>query len=128
EQQQMSAQLSALARRRATCLRALAALLSLAGPSAAQPQVEEITIAQIRDAFRARTLTCHALVEHYIRRIDAYDKAGPAIKADVLVNPDAVRVADDLDRRFANGGPVGPLHCAPGIVKDNQETGELPTT
>src|SRR5439155_77759 len=65
EHQQMGA-LSALALRRATCLCALAALLWLAGPSAAQPTpVEEITIAQIRDAFRARTLTCRALVEHY---------------------------------------------------------------
>src|SRR5207247_11915 len=90
--------------------------------------IDKISIAQIRDAFRARTLTCRALVEHYIRRIDAYDKAGPAINAIVLVNPDAVRVADDLDRRFAGGGPVGPLHRVPVIVKDNYETVDLPTT
>src|SRR5207247_4211615 len=35
---------------------------------------------------------------------------------------------DDLDRRFADRGPVGPLHCIPVIVKDNYETVDLPTT
>ena len=30
---------------------------------------------------RAGTLTCRRLVEGYLRRIDAYDKVGPAINA-----------------------------------------------
>src|SRR4030095_4906074 len=30
--------------------------------------------------------------------------------------------ADELDRRFAQGGLTGPLHCVPMIVKDNFET------
>ena len=46
---------------------------------------------------RAGTLTCRALVENYLRRIDAYDKNGPAINAIVVVNPAALRVADSLD-------------------------------
>ena len=56
------------------------------------------------------------------RRIDAYDKNGPAINAIVVTNPDALTLADELDRRFAAGGLVGPLHCVPMIVKDNFET------
>jgi Asp-tRNA(Asn)/Glu-tRNA(Gln) amidotransferase A subunit family amidase len=38
------------------------------------------------------------------------------------VNPEALKQADDLDRRAAAGGFVGPLHCIPTIVKDNFET------
>ena len=71
---------------------------------------------------RAGRLTCHSLVQQYLRRIEAYDKRGPAINAIVVINSSAVAEADDLDRRFKATGPVGPLHCVPAIVKDNFET------
>jgi Asp-tRNA(Asn)/Glu-tRNA(Gln) amidotransferase A subunit family amidase len=67
-------------------------------------------------------LTCRALVGQYLRRIEAYDKNGPALNAIVVVNPDAITQAEDLDARFAKGGLTGPLHCIPAIVKDNFET------
>ena len=86
------------------------------------PAVEEMTIAQIHAAMRAHRLTCHALVDAYLKRIDAYDKRGPAINALVVINPNAMKEADELDRRFAQGGLTGPLHCIPAIVKDNFET------
>lgn len=84
--------------------------------------VEETTIAQIHAAMRERRLTCRALVDAYLKRIDAYDKRGPAINALVVINPNATKEADELDRRFAQGGLTGPLHCIPAIVKDNFET------
>jgi amidase len=84
--------------------------------------VEETTIAQIHAAMRARRLTCRALVDAYLKRIEAYDKRGPAINALVVLNPNATKEADELDRRFAQGGLTGPLHCIPAIVKDNFET------
>ena len=71
---------------------------------------------------KAGRLTCHALVQQYLARIDAYDKKGPAINAIVVVNPAALQEADELDRRYKASGPVGPLHCIPLIVKDNFET------
>ena len=90
--------------------------------------VEETTIAQIEAAFRDGSLTCRSLVERYLARIDANDKKGAALNAIVLTNPDALKVADDLDRRFRQSGPVGPMHCVPVIVKDNYETIDMPTT
>jgi len=100
------------------------ALLNVQQQSAAQPpfRVEETTIAQIHEAMRAGRLTCRALVDAYLMRIDKYDKNGPGINAIVQINPDAAKQADDLDRRYAQGGPTGPLHCIPAIVKDNFET------
>src|SRR3954465_11811194 len=65
---------------------------------------------------------CRARVDAYLRRIDAYDKNGPALNAIVVVNPEAQKQADALDQRFAQGGLTGPLHCIPAIVKDNFET------
>ena len=58
---------------------------------------------------KAGRLTCRALVDAYLRRIDAYDKNGPALNAIVVVNPDAQKQADELDRRFAQA--VSPARC-----------------
>src|SRR5262249_29640320 len=63
--------------------------------------VEETTIAQIHAAMREHRLTCRELVEAYLKRIDAYDKRGPAINSLVVLNPNAMKEADELDRRFA---------------------------
>jgi Asp-tRNA(Asn)/Glu-tRNA(Gln) amidotransferase A subunit family amidase len=109
-------------------LRFPALLLLAAAPVAAQFDVEEATIAQVHDAIRAGRLTCRALVGQYLKRIQAYDKNGPALNAIVLINPDVEKQADDLDRRFAQSGLTGPLHCVPMIVKDNFETRELQTS
>ena len=109
----------------AACSRALDAQSSSGGGAF---RVEETTIADIHTAMRAGTLTCRALVADYLRRIDAYDKNGPAINAIVAVNPNALLVADSLDSRFRRDGLTGPLHCIPVIVKDNFETVDLPTT
>ena len=93
-----------------------------APPQAPPFRVEETTIAQIHDAMKAGRLTCRALVDAYLRRIDAYDKNGPSLNAIVMTNPDAQKQADEMDRRYAQSGFVGPLHCIPAIVKDNFET------
>ena len=104
----------------------LPAVLPAQRPSAFR--VEETTISGIHAAFRAKTLSCRALVQRYLERIEAYDKRGPAINALVTVNPAALAVADSLDARYAKDGPVGALHCIPMIVKDNFETRDLQTT
>jgi Asp-tRNA(Asn)/Glu-tRNA(Gln) amidotransferase A subunit family amidase len=84
--------------------------------------VEEITIAQAHSAFRSGALTCRALVDTYLARIAKYDTHGPSLNAIASINANAVSEADRLDRRFAEAGLSGPLHCVPVIVKDNIET------
>ncbi len=87
--------------------------------------IEEATIAQIHAALRAGELTCEGLVAHYLRRISAYDKNGPALNAIIRTNPKALAEAAALDRAQKW---TGPLHCVPVIVKDNFETAGIPTT
>ena len=89
--------------------------------------VVEATIGQVHAAIAAKRLTCRALVDAYLARIAAYDKTGPALNAIVVINAAATTEADELDRRFAQGGLTGPLHCVPTIVKDNFETIGLQT-
>ena len=85
-------------------------------------RVDETTIAQIHTALKGGTLTCRALVQTYLRRIDAYDKRGPAINTIVQINAAALDEASALDRQRAASGISGRLHCIPVIVKDNFET------
>jgi len=112
-------------------LRLAAAVLAAATLSAQTPspfRLEETTIAQIHAAFRGGSVTCRSLVEQYLARIESHDKRGASLNAIVMTNPDALKTADDLDRRFRQSGPVGPMHCVPVIVKDNFETIDMPTT
>jgi amidase len=96
-------------------------------PKSAFPVVET-SIATIHTAMQSGKLSCRALVDTYLARIDAYDKKGPAINSLVYLNGDAAKTADSLDARFKREGLTGPLHCIPMIVKDNFETRDLPTT
>ena len=93
-----------------------------AAPQARSFNVVEATIAEIHAAFRAKTLTCSALVDAYLARIAAYDKQGPSLNAVVLTNPGARAQAAAMDRRFAQDGVRGALYCIPMVVKDNFET------
>ena len=89
---------------------------------------QEAGIADIHAAMEAGRLSCQDLVQMYLDRIDAYDKKGPRLNALVIVNPEALSVARELDERFAQGRMTGPLHCIPVIVKDSYGTADLPTT
>ena len=93
----------------------------------AAPQLDEATIAQVHARMKSGQLTCVALVDYYLARIEAYDKKGPAINAITVINPEARNQAAELDRRYKASGPAGPLHCVPAIVKDNFETSGLQT-
>ncbi|HEY5219865.1 MAG TPA: amidase family protein [Gemmatimonadaceae bacterium] len=96
-------------------------------PAPAPFDVVEATISDVETALHTNVLTCHAVVHDYLDRIGAYDKNGPAINAIITVNPDALAVADSLDR-LAPAARTGSLYCVPMIIKDNYETKGLQTT
>jgi amidase len=90
---------------------------------------QEATIAGIRDAFAAGQLTCTQLTKLYLDRIAAYDLKGPALHAIITVNPKAMEIAAEMDKKYReNPSGVGPLHCIPIILKDNFNTIDMPTT
>lgn len=95
-------------------------------PSAFQPV--EATIDDVRSATAAKRITCRDVVQSYLRRIDAYNKSGPALNAVQSVNGRALQEAERLDTQLAASGPVGPLHCVPVLVKDQVETSDMPTS
>lgn len=88
--------------------------------------VEEATIADIHGAIKSGTLTCRQLVEYYLKRIETYDQP-LELNAIVVINPNALKRADELDMEFQTTKTLRPLHGIPVIVKDNYDTKDLQT-
>ena len=91
-------------------------------------KLEETTIAEIQEAVAARALSSEKLVELYLARIAAYDRAGPRLNSIMYVNPNAKVEAAALDKERADTGPRGPLHGIPVLLKDNIDIANIPTT
>ena len=85
----------------------------------------EATISEIRGAYEAEATSAEAVTEAYLERIEAHDDALNAI---LTVNPHAGDRASELDAAFDRDGFVGPLHGIPIVLKDNQDTADMPTT
>ena len=69
------------------------------------------------------------VVSAYLDRINEIDKNGPALNSIIIVNPDAMQIADELDKEKAAGKIRGPLFGIPVILKDNIDTHDrMPNT
>lgn len=111
-----------------TNLRITVVLLILAAGCASPPSpidVVEASISEIQAAIRERRTTCRMVVQAYLDRIEAYEETLNAI---TIVNPDALARADEIDVAIAGGETLGPLFCAPMLVKDNFDTHDMVTT
>ena len=81
--------------------------------------VTEAGIADLRGALDEGRVTSVEIVEAYLRRIDAYDRGGPALNSVVVLNPEAVNEAFASDQRRARGELRGPLDGIPYTAKDS---------
>ena len=87
-------------------------------------ELDEITIAALQDGMKSGEYTARSLVEKYLARIDAIDRNGPAIRSVIETNPDALAIADELDKERKAKGARGPLHGIPVLIKDNIDTAD----
>jgi amidase len=87
-------------------------------------ELDELTIAQLQDGQRAGEYTAQSLVSKYLGRIRDVDRAGPALRAVIETNPDAMAIAQALDQERKSKGPRGPLHGIPVLIKDNIDTAD----
>jgi amidase len=86
--------------------------------------VVEASVAELQAAMSRGKITSKELTSLYLARIKAIDKAGPKINSVIEVNPDALAIAEALDRERKESGPRGPLHGIPVLIKDNIATGD----
>jgi len=91
-------------------------------------ELEEVSIAELQKRMESGRETARSLVEKYLARIDALDRKGPALRAVLETNPDALAIADALDRERKAGKGRGPLHGIPVLLKDNISTSDRMTT
>jgi amidase len=91
-------------------------------------ELDEITVAELNEGLRSGRWTSRKLAELYLARIDALNQKGPQLRAVIEINPDALALADQLDRERKDKGPHGPLHGIPMLVKDNIDTADKMST
>lgn len=86
--------------------------------------LDEITITELQDGMKSGKFAARSLVERYAARIEMIDKHSPAINSVIELNPDALSIADALDKERKAKGPRGPLHGIPVLIKDNIATAD----
>jgi Asp-tRNA(Asn)/Glu-tRNA(Gln) amidotransferase A subunit family amidase len=84
----------------------------------------EATVSDVVTAIVTGQETTVSITEQYLARIEEYDE----MEAIITVNDNAIDRAETLDEQFAESGVAGPLHGVPLILKDNNDTADMPTT
>jgi amidase len=97
-------------------------------PPATTFELEEVSIAELRDGMASGRWTAKQITEQYLARIEATNTQGPALRAMLETNPDAIAIAEALDEERRQGRVRGPLHGIPVVLKDNIGTHDKMTT
>src|SRR6516165_3444607 len=110
-------------------------ILALLASTSAAPQSTEAmrdvpkelngaTVAELQAMMTAGKLTSEKLTRYYIDRILELDQNGPGVNSVIQLNPDALRLAKEMDEMRRHGRVLGPLHGIPVLLKDNIDTGD----
>src|SRR5262249_48050350 len=67
------------------------------------------SIPELRADMDAHKTSSVELARAYLDRIEKLDRAGPKVHSVLILNPDALKQAADLDRELREKGPRGPL-------------------
>ncbi|PGH19657.1 hypothetical protein AJ80_03812 [Polytolypa hystricis UAMH7299] len=81
--------------------------------------IADVSIPQLQQYMTERKFTAHDLVECYLERIHHLNGI---LKAVIEVNPDALEIAEGLDKERDTGKVRGQLHGIPFLVKDSMST------
>jgi amidase len=84
-------------------------------------RLDEATIAELGSMLDEGIVSARSLAEAYLERIEQLDGSLASV---VEVNPDALDIADAMDRERREGRVRGPLHGIPVMVKDNIATAD----
>lgn len=91
--------------------------------------LEEMTISQLQQGYKSGKFTITQVVTDYLSRIESIDKTGPGLNSVICINPDAMLIAQELEKEMVEGKLRGPMHGVPVILKDNIDTHDkMPTT
>jgi amidase len=87
-------------------------------------ELDEATLDDLQQKMQQGTLTSKDITTLYLKRIDAIDKSGVKLNSVIELNPDALTIAEALDKERREGKVRGPLHGIPVLIKDNIDTAD----
>jgi|CXWL01.1.fsa_nt_gi amidase len=85
------------------------------------PELVEVTIAQLQAQMKSGKLTARKLTEMYLERIKQIDTKTRSV---IESNPDALAIADAMDKERKRGKLRSPMHGIPILIKDNIDTAD----
>ncbi|MFZ3340344.1 MAG: amidase [Terriglobales bacterium] len=90
--------------------------------------LDEITLSELQDGIKSGKFSARLLVEKYWVRVSDLDmrtdSGRPVLNSVIEMNPDALSIADDLDKESKTGKLRGPMHGIPVLIKDNIATAD----
>jgi len=85
-------------------------------------ELEEMGINELAEWMASGKYTARSIAEEYLDRIEDIDRDGPTLRSIIELNPDALDIADGLDKERKEKGARSPLHGIPILIKDNIDT------
>src|SRR3569833_3234664 len=61
-------------------------------------ELNEVTVDTLQQKMKNKEYTSRSITEKYLKRIEEIDKAGPKLNSVIQVNPDALAMADAMDK------------------------------
>lgn len=87
-------------------------------------ELSEITIAELQQGLQSGKYSSVKLAELYLTRISEIDQGRYDLKSVIEVNPEALLLAEQMDKERKQGKLRGPLHGIPILIKDNIDTAD----
>ncbi len=66
-------------------------------------KLNEVTVDELQQKMKTGEYTSRTITEMYLKRIDEVDKNGPTLNSVIELNPDALTIADEMDKERKAG-------------------------
>ena len=91
-------------------------------------EFDETTTAEFQEGLTSGRLTVKYVTEKYLERTGEIDSGEHGLNSVIELNPEALNIAESLDKELKTTGLRGPMHGIPVLIKDNIGTADRMTT
>ena len=91
-------------------------------------EFDETTVPQFHESLKSGRLTVKYITEKYLERVEEIETGEHGLNSVIELNPEALDIAESLDKELKTMGLRGPMHGIPVLIKDNIGTADRMTT